>query len=98
MKVPVNEPVITASAKAYVNEALDSGWISSGGKYIDLFEKNFAAFIGVKHAITTTNGTTALHLSLASLGVGSGDEVIIPNFTMIATVAAVLYTGATPVF
>ena len=98
MNVPVNEPIITAESKEYVNEAMDSGWISSAGKYIGQFEREFAAFVGVKHGITTTNGTSALHLALATLNIGPGDEVIVPNFTMIATTYAVLYTGATPVF
>lgn len=98
MRIPVNEPIITAEAKKFVNEALDSGWVSSAGKYIEEFEREFAKFIGVKHAITTTNGTTALHLALASLDIKEGDEVIVPTFTMVASVDAILYTGATPVF
>ncbi len=96
--VPVNEPVITPEARKYVAEAMESGWISSAGPYIDLFEKRFAEFLGVKHAITTTSGTTALHLALLALGIGQGDEVIVPDFTMIGSVCAVLYTGAKPVF
>lgn len=96
--IPVNEPVITDAAKRYVAEAMESGWVSSAGKYIDAFEKEFARFIGVKHAILTTSGTTALHLALLSLDIGPGDEVILPDFTMIASVFAVMYTGATPVF
>ncbi len=98
MKVPVNEPVITAEAKANVAEAMNTGWISSAGPFIDQFEKAFAAFIGVKHALTATNGTTALHLALAAANVGKGDEVIVPTFTMIASIDAILYTGAKPVF
>jgi perosamine synthetase len=97
MQIPVNEPMITAEAKKFVVEAMESGWISSAGKYIKEFEEEFARFIGVKHAITTTNGTAALHLALAALGIGPGDEVIVPDFTMMATVDAVLYTGAVPV-
>lgn len=98
MTVPVNEPVITPEAKKFVMEALDSGWVSSAGPFIDAFEKEFADYIGVRHAITVTSGTAALHLALLSLGIGPGDEVIVPDFTMIASVFAVLYTGATPVF
>lgn len=98
MFVPVNEPVITAEAKAYVNEAMDSGWISSAGKYIEEFEKEFATFLGVKHAVTATSGTAAIHLALATLNVGPGDEVIVPDFTMMGSVLPVLYCGATPVF
>jgi perosamine synthetase len=98
MFVPVNEPLITESAKRYVSEAMQSGWISSVGPAVTLFEKRWADYLGVRHAITTSSGTTALHLSLVTLGIGAGDEVIVPDFTMIATVCAVLYTGASPVF
>ena len=97
MTVPVNEPVIPAEAKRYVLNALETGWISSAGKYIQEFEEAFARYLGVKHAITATSGTTALHLSLDALGIGPGDEVIVPDFTMIASAYAVLYTGARPV-
>lgn len=98
MTIPVNEPVIPAQAKQYVLDALESGWISSAGKYIQEFEGAFARYLGVKHAITATSGTTALHLALAALGIGPGDEVIVPDFTMIASAYSVLYTGARPVF
>ncbi len=98
MKVPVNQPVITAEAKKYVAEAMESGWVSSAGKYIGLFEKSFADYVGVKHAIAVTNGTHALHLALVSVGIGAGDEVIVPDFTMFSSIAAILYTGAKPVF
>jgi perosamine synthetase len=96
--IPVNEPIITPKAKEYVLDALDSGWVSSAGEYVDRFEDAFAEYIGVKHAVTVTNGTAALHLALESMGVGEGDEVLLPNFTMVACVDAILYTGATPVF
>lgn len=98
MPVPVNEPVITPEAKQYVREALDSGWVSSAGPFIERFEKAFAEYLGVKHAVTTTSGTTALHLALVTLEIGPGDEVILPDFTMMACVFSVLYTGAKPVF
>jgi len=96
--VPVGEPLITEEAKRYVAEVMASGWISSAGPAVELFERRFADFLGVGHAVATTSGTTALHLALAALGIGPGDEVIVPDFTMIATVCAVLYTGAAPVF
>ena len=96
--VPVNAPLITDSAKRYVVEALESGWISSAGPFVEEFERRFAREIGVNHAIATSSGTTALHLALATLKLGPGDEVIVPDFSMIATACAVLYTGATPVF
>ncbi len=98
MKVPVNAPVLTDASKRYVADAMDSGWVSSAGKYIEEFEQAFAKYIGVKHAITVTSGTAALHIALRSLNIRAGDEVIIPDFTMIASVTAVLYCGATPVF
>ena len=98
MNVPVNEPLISKEAKQYVNEALDTGWISSAGPFLAKFEKAFAEFIGVKHAVACSNGTVAIHLALLSLGLKPGDEVIVPAFTMIAPVFAILYTGAKPVF
>lgn len=95
--IPVNQPLIAKNALKYVSECIQTGWISSVGPYIQRFERDFARYLGVKHAITTTSGTTALHLALASLGIGPGDEVIIPDLTMIAVPYAVLYTGASPV-
>ena len=98
MKVPVNEPIVPAEAKRNVNDALDTGWISSAGKYVEAFEQNFAAYLGLQHGVATTNGTTALHIALGALDVGPGDEVIVPAFTMMSTIFAVMYTGATPIF
>ena len=95
--IPVCEPALLGNEKKYVLDALESGWISSAGKYIPAFEKAFAEYCGVKHGIAVCNGTVALHLSLISIGVGKGDEVIIPDFTMIASAFAVCYTGAIPV-
>lgn len=95
--IPVNEPLLSDEAKANVLDCLNTGWISSAGKYITQFEQSFANYIGTTHAVTTTNGTTALHLALATLGVTEGDEVIIPDLTIISCVLAVLYTGAIPV-
>ena len=96
--IPVNEPDIPEKSKKYVNEALDSGWISSSGKYINEFEEGFAKYIGTKYAISVTSGTAAMHVSLLSLGIGPGDEVIVPAFTMGATWLTVIYVGAKPVF
>ncbi len=98
MRVPVNEPLITEAAKNYVADAMETGWVSSAGPRISEFENAFAKYIGVKHAIFTTSGTSALHVSLRALDIGPGDEVIVPNFTMIASPFSVMYTGATPVF
>lgn len=95
--VPVNEPRIAKNALKYVSDCITSGWISSSGSYLKEFEEEFAARFGVKHAITTTNGTASLHLAIASLNIGKGDEVILPAHTMMASAAAIVYTGATPV-
>lgn len=96
--ISVNEPVLSEDSKKFVNQCLDSGWISSSGKFVKEFEEKFAAFVGMKHGIAVSNGTAALHVALLSLGVGPGDEVIVPAFTMGATWLAVIYTGAKPVF
>lgn len=98
MIVPVNEPIISAKAKKYVTDALDTGWISSAGNYLNKFETAFADYIGVKYATTVSNGTTALHVALDALGITEGDEVIVPDLTIISCAAAVTYLGAKPVF
>ncbi|HNX90781.1 MAG TPA: aminotransferase class I/II-fold pyridoxal phosphate-dependent enzyme, partial [Candidatus Omnitrophota bacterium] len=96
--IPVNAPFLGKQELCNVADCVKSGWISSKGKYIKQFEEEFARFCGTKYAISTTSGTTALHLAVSALGIGKGDEVIMPTFTMIATAYAVLYTGAKPVF
>ncbi len=96
--IPVNEPVLSEESKKNVIDALDTGWISSAGKYVTEFEEKFAHYLGVKHAITVSNGTAALHVALLALGIGPGDEVIVPAFTMAATWMTVIHTGAKPVF
>ena len=79
-------------------DCVRSGWVSSTGPQIERFERAFADWLGAPHAIACTNGTSALHLALASLGIGPGDEVIVPSLTIISCAVAVLYTGARPVF
>jgi len=96
--LPVCTPLLAGNEQAYVSDAVSSGWISSSGRYVGDFEQSFAEYCGVKHGIAVCNGTVALHLALVALGVGPGDEVIIPDFTMIASALAVCYTGAKPVF
>ena len=96
--IPVHMPVLEGNEKKYVMDCLDSNWISSTGKYVEMFEKKFANYCNVKHGIANTSGTSALHLAVAALNLKKGDEVIIPSFTMIASALAVVYTGATPVF
>ena len=96
--LPVAEPSIGEEEWQYVSECVLSGWVSSTGEFVSRFEKIFADFCNVKHAITTCNGTTALHLALLACDIGPGDEVIVPTLTFIATANAVTYTGAIPVF
>ena len=93
----ISKPFIGAREKELVLDALDSGWVSSIGKYIDEFEANFARYCGTEYALAVSNGTTGLHLALATLGLKPGDEVIVPDLTFVATANAVAYTGATPV-
>lgn len=95
--IPVNRPLVAKNAQKYILDCLKTGWISSAGRYIEKFEKQFAKFCGCKYGVSCTNGTAALHLALSTLGIGRGDEVIIPTFTMIATAFAVVYTGAKPI-
>jgi perosamine synthetase len=95
--IPVSHPVFAGNEKKYVNECLDDVWISSAGRFVGEFEREFARFCGVTEAVSCNSGTSALHLSLQALGVGPGDEVIVPTLTYIATVNAVRYCGATPV-
>ncbi len=95
--IPVNEPLIAPNALSYVSDCIKTGWVSSSGPYIDKFEKAFANYLGVSFATTTTNGTTALQLALASLGIDKGDEVIVPDLTIISCALAPLYLNAVPV-
>ncbi|MDA2932965.1 DegT/DnrJ/EryC1/StrS family aminotransferase [Acidobacteria bacterium AH-259-D05] len=96
--IPVCEPTLLGNEVNYVQDAVKSTWISSKGKYLDQFEEGFAEKIGRRYGAGTPNGTTALHLGLKALGIGPGEEVIIPTFTMIACGFSVCYTGAVPVF
>jgi perosamine synthetase len=96
--LPVAEPLLVGREREYVLECLDSTWISSNGPFIERFEQGFAEQCGVEHAISCSNGTVALHLSLLGLGVGPGDEVICPTLTYVASANCVTYCGATPVF
>lgn len=96
--IPVSAPSIGALERELLLKAFDSTWIASRGEFIDAFENEFARRCSAHHALTVANGTAALHLALAALGVGPGDEVILPALTYVATANAVLYCGATPVF
>lgn len=95
--IPVCEPTLSSREKEYVLDCLETGWISSNGKYIEKFEAAFSMYCGAKYGVSCCNGTAALHLALAALDIGPGDEVILPSFSMIATGNAVVYTGATAV-
>lgn len=98
IRIPVYQPDLSGNERQYVLECLESTWISSKGKFIPQFEAGFAAFIGAPHAASVCNGTVALHLALLALGIGPGDEVIVPSLTYIASVNAIHYVGAKPVF
>lgn len=98
INIPVYQPSITELEKKYVNDCLDSSWVSSKGKYVNTFEKLFAKKTEVDYSTTVCNGTVALHLALLALGIGPGDEVIVPTFTYIASVNSIVYCGATPIF
>lgn len=98
LRYPVYQPTLSGNEKLYVNECLDSTWISSKGKFLGEFEEKFAKFIGVDYAASVCNGTVAVHLALIALGIGAGDEVIVPTFTYIASANPVLVVNAKPVF
>lgn len=96
--IPIYQPSLAGNERRYVLECLESTWISSKGRFIGEFERRFADFAGARHAATVANGTVALHLALVALGIGPGDEVVVPTLTYVASVNAITYTGATPVF
>ena len=97
-RIPIYRPDLGGNVKQYVNECLDTSWISSRGRFVGDFEAKFAERIGVNHAASVCNGTVALHLALVALGIGPQDEVLVPTLTYVASVNAIAYTGATPVF
>ena len=96
--IPLSVPSIHGNEWQYVKECLDTEWVSSAGKYVDLFEEKVSEYTGAKYTISCVNGTSALQVSLRLAGVQPGDEVIVPTLTFIAPVNAVSYNGATPVF
>ena len=98
IKIPVYKPSINGNEKKYVNECLESTWISSKGKFLNKFELEFSKYLGVKYSSSVSNGTVAIHLALKALDLGQGDEIIVPSFTYIASVNAIDYVGANPVF
>lgn len=96
--IPVAEPELKGKELEYVVRCIETGWVSSMGEFVEKFEEEFAKFCQAKYAVSTANGTVALHLALAGLGIGPKDEVIVPSLTFVATANAVVYTGAKPVF
>jgi len=95
--IPVCEPVLDGREIQYVMDAMKTNWISSAGKYISLFENKFSQYCGITYGVACSNCTTALHMSLVALGIGPGDEVIIPDFTLIVSANTVILAGAKPV-
>ncbi len=95
--IPVNEPLLDGNEKKYLLECIETGWISSEGPFVKEFEQKFAARVGRKHAIAVTNGTAALDAAVEALGIGPGDEVIMPTFTIISCITQIIRSGATPV-
>jgi len=97
-QVGLHEPSFRGNEWTYVKECLDTGWVSSVGKFVDRFEQQLADYTGTKRAVATVNGTAALHMGLLLVGVRPGDEVLVPTLTFVATANAVSYCGATPHF
>jgi perosamine synthetase len=97
-RIPLTVPDLSGNEERYVVDAIRSSWISSTGDYVRRFEREFAAVCGTRAAVSVVNGTAALHLALLALGIGPGDEVIVPALTYVATANAVRYVGADPVF
>lgn len=96
-QIPLIKPLLDGRELEYVTDCILTGWISSQGKYVNLFEEAFSQYVGCSYCLAVSNGTVALHLALASFGIGPGDEVLVPNLTFAASVNPVLYVGATPV-
>jgi perosamine synthetase len=95
--IPVNKPLLDGNEKKYLNECIDTGWISSEGPFVERFEREFAARVGCKHGIAVANGSVALDAAVSACGIGAGDEVIMPTFTIVSCAAAIVRAGATPV-
>lgn len=97
-RISIAMPVFNGNEKKYLNECIETGWVSANGRFIDEFEKEFASFCGTKYSLACSNGTVALHLAMRALGIKPDDEVIMPAFTYIATANSVAYCGGKPVF
>lgn len=97
-KYPVYQPSLKGNERKYVNDCIDTNWLSWQGKYVKEFEQGFARYIGANYATSTCNATVGLHLALVALGIGPDDEVILPTLTYVASANAIVYCGAKPVF
>lgn len=97
-RIPIYEPDLSGNELAYVTDCVRSGWVSSLGSYVAKFEEAFSEFCGAEYGVGVSSGTVALHLALVALGVGPGDEVIVPTLTFVATASAVRHAGAKPIF
>ena len=97
-KIPLYKPYIGDLEKKLVNEALDTGWVSSRGKFVEIFESKFAEYCNRKYALTVCNGTAALHLALEALELKKGTGVICPTLTYVSTANAIKYAGLIPIF
>lgn len=98
IRIPIVEPYFDKDELHYVSDCIRSGWISSAGKYVQMFGDEFARYCDVRCGVPVSTGTAALHLALVVLDIGLGDEVIVPDLTFVATANAVVYCGARPVF
>jgi perosamine synthetase len=96
--IPLSEPLLGGNESKYVQECIDTGWVSTSGKFVDRFEKEFAAHVGMPQAVAVASGTAALHLAVLAAGVQQGDEVLVSTLTFIAPANAIRYAGAHPVF
>src|SRR5262245_52810419 len=95
--IPVSQPLLCGNEAKYLAECIESGWISSEGPFVVKLEKSMAELCGQRHGIAVMNGSVALEAAVSALGIGPGDEVILPTFTIISCAAAIVRTGATPV-
>jgi perosamine synthetase len=97
-RIPLSEPTLGATEEAYLRACIEENWVATNGRFVREFENLFATLHGCRAALSVASGTAALHLAMAELGIGPGDEVLVPALTFVATANAVRYTGATPVF
>ena len=95
--IPVNSPLLIGNEKKYLDECVDTGWISSEGPFVEKFEKNMASYIGRKYSTSCSNGSAAIDIAVKSLGLQKNDEVIMPTFTIISCAQSLIKQGINPV-